>query len=51
MDIDDSNIVIESEHNTNSEISDRDAKSDESDLDGTTDGQGKQFYYGKNIFK
>lgn len=51
VDIDNSDIVIESEHDTNSEISDSDTNSEDGDSEETTDRQVSKFYYGKNRYK
>jgi len=51
VDIGNSEIVIESEHDTNSEISDSDTNLEDGDSEGTTDGQVSKFYYGKNRYK
>lgn len=51
VDIGNSEIVIESEHDTNSEISDSDTNSEDGDSEDTTDGQVSKFYYGKNRYK
>lgn len=51
VDIDNNDIVIESEHDTNSEISNSDTNSEHGDSEDTTDEQVSKFYYGKNRYK